>query len=108
MSVFTERRDPRPALVVAVLITVAVALLDLLTPAEVDFGECYMLAVILVAWSVGLRAGLLFALLGACAELAVEVRGHASSHRLRARSRLGAARRRARIVAHARASAPRL
>jgi signal transduction histidine kinase len=72
MSVFTERRDPRPALVLAVLITMAVALLDLLTPAEVDFGEFYMLGVILVAWSVGLRAGLSFAFLGACAELAVD------------------------------------
>ena len=72
MSVFTERRDPRPALVVAVMITLAVALLDLLTPAEVDFSEFYMLAVILAAWSVGLRAGLSFALLGACAELAVD------------------------------------
>ena len=72
MSVFTERRDPRPALVVAVLITVAAALLDLLTPAEVDFSEFYMLAVILAAWAVGLRAGLLFALLGASAQLAVD------------------------------------
>jgi signal transduction histidine kinase len=77
MTVFTERRDPRPALVVAMLITVAVALLDLLTPADVDFGEFYMLAVILVAWSVGLRAGLSFA----CAELAVDtaLRGSAAS-----------------------------
>jgi len=72
MSVFTARRDPRPALVVGVMITVAVALLDLLTPAEVDFSEFYMLAVILAAWSVGLRAGLSFALLGACAQLAVD------------------------------------
>jgi signal transduction histidine kinase len=72
MSVFTGRRDPRPALVVAVMITVAVALLDLLTPAEVDFSEFYMLAVILTAWSVGLRAGLSFAFLGACAVLAVD------------------------------------
>jgi len=81
MSVFTGRRDPRPALVVAALITVAVALLDLLTPAEVDFGEFYMLAVILAAWSVGLRAGLLFAVLGACAELAVDtaLRGSTTS-----------------------------
>jgi len=54
------------------MITVAVALLDLLTPAEVDFGEFYMLAVILVAWAVGLRAGLLFAALGAIAELGVD------------------------------------
>ncbi|HEY8829721.1 MAG TPA: hypothetical protein VIM83_03895, partial [Candidatus Limnocylindria bacterium] len=81
MNVFTGRRDPRPALVVGVLITLAVALLDLLTPAEVDFSEFYMLAVILVAWSVGLRAGLSFALLGACAVLAVDnvLRGSAAS-----------------------------
>ena len=81
MKVFTERRDPRPALVLAVSITVGVALLDLLTPAEVDFGEFYMLAVILVAWAVGLRAGLSFAILGACAELAVDtaLRGSTAS-----------------------------
>jgi signal transduction histidine kinase len=72
MTVFTERRDPRPALAVALLITLGVALLDLLTPAEVDFGEFYMLAVILAAWAVGIRAGVLFALLGACTELAVD------------------------------------
>jgi len=72
MSVFTGRRDPRPALVVGVMITLSVALLDLLTPAEVDFSEFYMLAVILTAWSVGLRAGLSFAFLGACAVLAVD------------------------------------
>jgi signal transduction histidine kinase len=72
MTVFTERRDPRPALVVGVLITLAVALLDLLTPAEVDFSEFYMLAVILTAWSVGVRVGLLFALVGASAQLAVD------------------------------------
>jgi signal transduction histidine kinase len=81
LTVFIERRDPRPALAVALLITVAVALLDLLTPAGVDFGEFYMLAVILAAWSVGLRAGLAFALLGACAELAIDtaLRGSAPS-----------------------------
>src|SRR5437868_2065340 len=72
LSLFTERRDPRPALAIAALITVAVALLDLLTPADVDFGEFFMLAVILTAWSVGLRAGLLFAFVGACAGLAVD------------------------------------
>jgi signal transduction histidine kinase len=72
MSVFAERRDPRPALVLGLLITAAVALLDLLTPPEVDFGEFYMLAVILTAWSVGLRAGLTFAFLGASAVLAVD------------------------------------
>jgi signal transduction histidine kinase len=72
VSAFTERRDPRTALVIGLAITSAVALLDLLTPADADFGEFYMLAVILTAWSVGLRAGLVFALLGACAELAVD------------------------------------
>ncbi|HEY8757425.1 MAG TPA: hypothetical protein VIN74_02895 [Candidatus Limnocylindria bacterium] len=82
MSVFTERRDPRPALVVATMITLAVALLDLLTPAEVDFSEFYMLAVILTAWAVGLRAGLSFAFLGACAVLAVDtaLRGSTGSN----------------------------
>ena len=72
MGAFTERRDPRPALAIGLTITAVVALLDFLTPADVDFGEFYMLAVILTAWSVGLRAGLLFALLGACAVLAVD------------------------------------
>jgi signal transduction histidine kinase len=81
VSVFTERRDPRPAVVIGLVITLAVALLDFLTPSDVDFGEFYMLAVILTAWSVGLRAGLLFAFLGACAVLAVDtaLRGSAPS-----------------------------
>jgi signal transduction histidine kinase len=81
VSVFTERRDPRPAVAIGLLITLAVALLDFLTPADVDFGEFYMLAVILTAWSVGLRAGLSFALLGACAVLMVDtvLRGSAQS-----------------------------
>jgi signal transduction histidine kinase len=72
MGVFTERRDPGPALAIGLTITLAVALLDFLTPADVDFSEFYMLAVILTAWSIGVRAGLFFALLGACAVLAVD------------------------------------
>jgi signal transduction histidine kinase len=72
VSAFTERRDPRAALVIGLAITAAVALLDFVTPADVDFSEFYMIAVILTAWAVGRRAGLLFALLGACAELAVD------------------------------------
>ena len=76
MSFLTERRDPRPALAIAVTITGAAALLDFLTPADADFGEFFMLAVILTAWSVGLRTGLVFAFAGATAELAVDAALH--------------------------------
>lgn len=43
----------------------AVALLDLLTPPEVDFGEFYIVPVVIVAWASGWRAGVAFAALSA-------------------------------------------
>src|SRR5260221_6235714 len=60
------------ALLTAVLLTAAVGLLDFLTPADVDFGEFYMVPVILVAWFVGGRTGVAFALIASIVELLVD------------------------------------
>ncbi len=60
------------ALLAAGLLTAAVGLLDFLTPADVDFGELYMVPVILVAWFVGRRTGIAFALIAAIVELLVD------------------------------------
>jgi signal transduction histidine kinase len=72
VSLFSERRDRRIPLIAGLAIVSAVALLDFVTPANVDFSEFYMVAVMLVAWSVGFRAGFAFAFLCACAVLAVD------------------------------------
>jgi signal transduction histidine kinase len=68
-------------LAVAVLAMAAVGLLDYLTPAEVDFGEFYMVPVILVAWAVGRRTGLLLAVAATVIELLVDtnLRGASSA-----------------------------
>lgn len=60
------------ALFAALLLTPAVGLLDFLTPADVDFGELYMIPVILVTWAIGRRTGLAFALIAAIVELLVD------------------------------------
>jgi signal transduction histidine kinase len=60
------------ALFGAVLATAAVGLLDFLTPADVDFGEFYMVPVILVAWGVGRGTGIAFAVIAAIVELMVD------------------------------------
>ncbi len=60
------------ALVGAVLLTGAVGLLDFLTPADVDFGELYMVPVILVSWVIGRRTGIAFAVIAAIVELMVD------------------------------------
>ena len=57
-----KRGDGR-ALLAALVILVGVGLLDDLTPVDVDLGLFYMLPVLLVAWTVGPRAGVTFALL---------------------------------------------
>ena len=69
-----RRRGDRAvwALLVAVLLTAAVGLLDFLTPADVDFGEFYMVPVILVAWFVGRRTGIAFAVIASIVELMVD------------------------------------
>src|SRR5260370_40589938 len=60
------------ALLAAVLLTAAVGLLDFLTPADVDFGEFYMVPVILVAWFVGRRTSVALALIASIVELLVD------------------------------------
>lgn len=59
-------------LAVALLLTAAVGLLDFLTPAPVDFGEFYMIPVILASWVVGRRTGLAFAFAASVVELLVD------------------------------------
>jgi len=58
--------------VAALLVLLAVALLDFITPSDVDFGEFYMLPVIAVAWWAGRRAGLAFAAAAAAVEFGVD------------------------------------
>ncbi len=60
------------ALLSALLLTAAVGLLDNLTPADVDFGELYMIPVILVTWAIGRRAGIAIALVAAVIELVMD------------------------------------
>jgi signal transduction histidine kinase len=50
-------------------IVVTVGLLDFLTPSEADFGQFYMVPVVLTAWFVGRRWALVFAAVGVTAEL---------------------------------------
>jgi signal transduction histidine kinase len=66
-----ERSDDRKiaVIVVSVCIVLAVGLLDFLTPSEADFGQFYMIPVVLSAWFVGRRAALVFAVVGITAEL---------------------------------------
>lgn len=66
-----KRGDQRALLAAAVLL-VAVALLDDLTPVDVDMGLAYMLPVILAAWVVGRNAGIAFALLATLAQLVLD------------------------------------
>ena len=68
----------------ALVAVIGVALLDFITPADADFGEFYMLPVIVVAWLAGRRAGLAFAALAAVVEFAVDtaLRGATSSTEL--------------------------
>jgi signal transduction histidine kinase len=60
------------ALFAALLLTAAVGLLDFLTPADVDFGELYMIPVILVTWAIGRKTGIAFAITAAIVELLVD------------------------------------
>jgi len=60
------------ALLSAVLLTVAVGLLDFLTPADVDFGELYMIPVILVTWAIGRNTGIAFAVIASVVEFLVD------------------------------------
>ena len=60
------------AMMAALVGVVGVALLDFITPADADFGEFYMLPVIVVAWLAGRRAGIAVAILAAVLEFAVD------------------------------------
>ena len=59
-------------LLLSIVLTVLVGLLDYLTPAELDFGELYMIPVILAAWMIGRRTGLVFAVAAAAVEFVVD------------------------------------
>jgi signal transduction histidine kinase len=66
-----ERSGDRTVAVIfaSTCIAVAVGLLDFLTPSEADFGQFYMIPVVMTAWLVGRRAALVFAVIGVSAEL---------------------------------------
>lgn len=59
-------------MLLSIVLTVLVGLLDYLTPAELDFGELYMIPVILAAWMIGRRTGLVFAVAAAAVEFVVD------------------------------------
>ena len=59
-------------LLLSLVLMLLVGLLDYLTPAELDFGEFYMIPVILVAWMIGRRTGILLAVMAAAVEFAVD------------------------------------
>ena len=62
--------DRRLAVIlVSACVAVTVGLLDFLTPSEADFGQFYMIPVVLTAWFVGRRWALGFAVVGVSAEL---------------------------------------
>ena len=66
-----ERSGDRTVAVIfaSACIALAVGLLDFLTPSGADFGQFYMIPVVLSAWFVGRRAALVFAVVGVTAEL---------------------------------------
>lgn len=66
------QRGDRRVLLIAVALTVAIGLLDYLTPAQVDFTEFYMIPVVIVAWILGWKSGLAFGLVGAGVEFVVD------------------------------------
>lgn len=66
-----KRGDRRAALVAAAAI-LGVGLLDYLTPPDADFGEFYMLGVIIAAWPLGWRAGVAFALIATVVQLVID------------------------------------
>src|SRR4029077_221073 len=66
------RRGDRRVLLVPGGLTVAIGLLDFLTPAEADFTEFYMLAVVIAAWVLGWRAGVAFAFIGVATALVAD------------------------------------
>jgi hypothetical protein len=66
------QRGDRRVLLVAGGLTLAIGLLDYLTPAEADFTEFYMLAVVVTAWVLGWKAGVAFAFIGVATALVAD------------------------------------
>lgn len=66
------QRGDRRVLLVAGGLTVAIGLLDYLTPADADFTEFYMLAVVVAAWILGWKAGVAFAFIGVATTLVAD------------------------------------
>ncbi len=58
---------------IALVLVAGVGLLDFLTPADVDFGEFYMVPVIIVAWYLGRGAGIAVAIVAEIVEFSVDV-----------------------------------
>lgn len=71
-SPLLKRGDGR-ALLTGAVILIGVALLDDLSPVDVDLGLFYMLPVILVAWILGRKWGLAFAVLAMLTQFAVDI-----------------------------------
>jgi len=69
-----KRGDPRAALL-ALAVIAGVALLDQLTPPDADFGEFYIVGVVVAAWFLGWGVGVSFALLATVVRLAIDANG---------------------------------
>ena len=65
-------RGSRTALPIALAALVLVALLDLLTPPDVNFADFYLLPVVITSWALGWRTGTVFAALVVIAETLVD------------------------------------
>jgi signal transduction histidine kinase len=66
------KRGQGAALPIALAVTVVVALLDLMTPPEVNFGQLYLVPVVMTAWVFGWRTGTVFAGVVALAEVVMD------------------------------------
>lgn len=71
-SSWTLKRGDGRAILAALVILVAVGLLDDLTPVDVDLGLFYMLPVLLVAWTLGRKAGLAFVVLAVLTQFVID------------------------------------
>jgi signal transduction histidine kinase len=69
-----KRGDPRAALL-AVAVIAGVGLVDQLTPPDADFGEFYIVGVVVAAWFLGWGVGVSFALLATLVRLAIDANG---------------------------------
>jgi signal transduction histidine kinase len=66
------KRGDRRAVLVAAVVILGVGLLDYVTPPDADFGDFYMLGVVVAAWLLGWRVGVVFALLATVVQLVID------------------------------------